>query len=98
MLTSSPPKKDAGHIPVIAPADDNLAELRFIAELGRSLLFTVHPKKVASRVAEAIRNGIDARACVFVAEIENIGLVSCGYSENGELEDSFFAKKSLKSG
>ncbi len=96
MLTSSPPKKDAGHIPVIAPADDNLAELRFIAELGRSLLFTVHPKKVASRVAEAIRNGIDARACVFVAELENIGLVSCGYSEEGELEDSFLCKEKFE--
>ncbi len=34
---------------------DSSRELKFITELGRGLLVTVHPKKVALRVAEAIR-------------------------------------------
>jgi two-component system NtrC family sensor kinase len=92
MQTSSLPKKDAGLIPAAAPAEDNSGELKFIAELGRSLLFTVHPKKVASRIAEAILNGVDARICVFVAELENIGLISCAYSVGGEIEDRFLCR------
>src|SRR5688572_24914665 len=67
-------------------------ELRFISDLGRSLLFTVHPKKVASRVASAIQNGVGAEICAFVAELENIGVVSCAYDSKGELLTNFFAK------
>ena len=67
-------------------------ELRFISDLGRSLLFTVHPKKVASRVASAIQNGVGAEVCAFVAELENIGVVSCAYDSKGELLTDFFAK------
>ena len=51
-----------------------------LSELGRSLLFTVHPKKVAERVAEAIQNVVEAEVCMFVAELENIGLISCAYN------------------
>ena len=65
------------------------AELRFISDLGRSLLFTVHPKKVASRVADAIRAGVDADACLFVAELENIGIVNCAFDRKGELMTNF---------
>ena len=54
---------------------DASSELRFITELGRSLLFTVHPKKVANRVAEAIQGEVQGQICAFVVEIENIGLV-----------------------
>ena len=54
------------------------SELKFVADLGRSLLFTVHPKKVASRVAEAVRVGSGATVTAFVVELNNIGLVSCG--------------------
>ena len=86
MLTSSPPKKDASPISNIAGRDDNSNDLKFISELGRSLLFTVHPKKVASRVAEAIQQGVDADVCVFVAELENIGLISCACGRDGETE------------
>jgi len=63
-------------------------ELKFVADLGRSLLFAVHPKKVASRVAEAVRLGSRGEVCSFVAELKNIGLVSCGFGVNGELESS----------
>lgn len=92
MLTSSPLKKNAPAISALAPADDVSSELKFISELGRSLLFTVHPKKVASRVAEAILNGIDARTCVFVAELDTIGLISCAYSSDGEIADSYLRR------
>ncbi len=92
MQTSSPPKKDAGHTPVAAPPDENLSELRFISELGRSLLFTVHPKKVASRVAEAILIGVGAAVCVFVAELDSIGLITCEMGRDGEAEDGKFRR------
>ncbi len=55
---------------------DSSHQLKFITELGRSLLFTVHPKKVASRVAEAIGRETDALICAVVVELEQIGLVS----------------------
>jgi two-component system NtrC family sensor kinase len=61
-------------------------ELKFIADLGRSLLFTVHPKKVASRVADAIRLAAGCRVCSFVVELKNIGLVSSAFDADGEIE------------
>jgi two-component system NtrC family sensor kinase len=51
-------------------------ELKFIAELGRSLLFTAHPKKVALRVAEAIQMEIGAPVSAVVVELKQIGIVS----------------------
>ena len=95
MLTSSPPKKDARPIPATGHADDNLNALKFISELGRSLLFTVHPKKVASRVAEAVRSAVDADVCAFVTELENIGLISCAFNENGEMDAGFLRRERL---
>ena len=62
---------------------DASADLRFISELGRSLLFTVHPKKVACRVAEAVRAGVDADICAFVAELPNIGVITCAFDRDG---------------
>lgn len=67
-------------------------ELRFISDLGRSLLFTVHPKKVASRVASTLQNGLGSEVCAFVAELENIGVVSCAFDCKGELMTDFFEK------
>jgi len=93
MLTSSPPKKDARPIPATPHADDNLNALKFISELGRSLLFTVHPKKVASRVAEAVRFAVEAETCAFVAELENIGLISCAFNASGEIDAGFLRKE-----
>src|SRR5688572_6352562 len=70
-------------------AGDAAAELRFISDLGRSLLFTVHPKKVASRVAGAIQLALEAEVCAFVAELENIGVVSCAFDTLGELDSKY---------
>ncbi len=96
MQTSTSPKKDASNISVAAPTDDNSNELKFISELGRSLLFTVHPKKVASRVAEAILNGVDAATCVFVAELDSIGLITCEMGRDGEMEEGLLRREKLE--
>lgn len=67
-------------------------ELRFISELGRSLLFTFHPKKVAQRVASAIQQAVGAESCAFLAELENIGIVSCSFDASGEMDPGTFSK------
>ncbi len=75
--------------PFSAPgkSSDSSRELKFIAELGRSLLFTVHPKKVAGRVGEALCRETAAEVCAVVVELEKIGLVSSAFAcENGEAD------------
>ena len=78
--------------------DANFArELKFITELGRSLLSAVHPRKVAVRVAEALRNELGAEICAVVVELEQIGLLSCAFDSSGGeiidfLEKSHFEK------
>ncbi len=84
MQTSPPQNRNARAFSAAAPVEDPANELKFISELGRSLLFTVHPKKSASRVAGALQQRVDAAVCVFVAELENIGLISCAFDRNGE--------------
>lgn len=97
MLPPSPPKRDATARGVIAPpVDDNASELKFISELGRSLLFTVHPKKVASRVAEALQQRVDARLCVFVAELDSIGLVCSLQDRDGDLGETCLRRSRLE--
>ena len=71
-------------------------ELRFISDLGRSLLFTVHPKKVASRVANAIQRSVGSEVCAFLAELENIGIVSCAFDRKGEIDPRSFPKTSFE--
>jgi two-component system NtrC family sensor kinase len=79
--------------PAIGGPDPALAELKFIADLGRSLLFTVHPKKVASKVAEAIRFGSGCEICAFVVELDNIGLVSSAFDKDGEQQSEFLHRE-----
>ena len=74
--------------------DDSSRELKFIAELGRSLLFTVHPKKVAGRVAEALCRETAAEVCAVVVELEQIGLVSAAFGCENDETDSNFVNKS----
>lgn len=75
---------------------DNSSELKFISDLGRSLLFDVHPKKIAMRVAEAIQGGVDACLCAIAVELEQIGLVYCATDENGEINSDHFNKERFK--
>ena len=65
------------------------AQMRFVSDLGRSLLPTVHPKKVASRVSGALQQAVGADICAFVAELDNIGVVSCASDAKGELLKNF---------
>lgn len=76
----------------LGDAADASAELRFISDLGRSLLFTVHPKKVASRVSSALQQAMDAEVCALVAELENIGVISCAFDRKGELDTNYLEK------
>ncbi len=76
---------------------DSSRELKFITELGRSLLFTVHPKKAALRVAEAIQTETSGEVCAVVVELRHIGLVSSAFtSENGEAKSNFLHKDKFK--
>ncbi len=75
--------------PHVGQKQEPSTELKFISELGRSLLFMVHPRKVALRVASAIQGGVSATSCAFIAELENIGVVTCGFDERGELDRDF---------
>ena len=95
MITSSPPKKDARSSPKVS-AENNFSDLRFISDLGRSLLFTVHPKKVAARVADALQQGVDARLCLFVAEIESVGLISCACDAAGVIDLSVLRRQAFE--
>jgi len=73
----------------VGPGPEPSAELKFISDLGRKLLFTVHPKKVASRVADALQSYLGADACLIAAELENIGVVSCAHDKRGEVMTGF---------
>jgi two-component system, NtrC family, sensor kinase len=75
---------------------DSSSELRFITELGRSLLFLVHPKKVATRVTEAIQREVKAEACAFVVELEHIGLVASAITASGAEDTKLLQRKRFK--
>lgn len=76
MLTQKPIQSSSDPSPVSGFGTDASHELKFIADLGRSLLFTVHPKKVAERITEAIRKETGAEVCAMITELEHYGLVS----------------------
>ncbi|HVE55737.1 MAG TPA: ATP-binding protein [Pyrinomonadaceae bacterium] len=79
---------------VLTKETDASSELKFITELGRSLLVTVHPKKVASRVAEAVCRQTRAKTCVVVVELEQIGLVSGTFAfENNATKQNILHKR-----
>jgi two-component system NtrC family sensor kinase len=94
MLAPKQMKKVSNSFSARIKETDASSELKFITELGRSLLVTVHPKKVASRVAEAICRQTQAKTCVVVVELEQIGLVSGTFAcENGEAKENILRKR-----
>ncbi len=66
------------------------SEMKFVTELGRSLLFAVHPKKVASRVAEALQKETSALICAVVVELGQIGLISSAFAEGSTVAETDF--------
>jgi two-component system NtrC family sensor kinase len=96
MPVPSAVKKQARLSLQLGDAPDASAELKFISDLGRSLLFTVHPKKVASRVSSAIQHAADAEVCALVAELENIGIISCAFDRRGEMDSNFLDRSKFE--
>lgn len=95
MLVPNQVKKDAKVFASNGKNSNSLHELKFITELGRSLLFTVHPKKTVLRVAEAIQMQTGAESCAVIAELEHIGLVSCCFADS-ESQENFLHKEKFK--
>lgn len=95
MLSLKPIKNSAESISAFEKSADSSRELKFVTELGRSLLFTVHPKKVVSRVAEALQIELGAEICAVVCELEQIGLVSGAFS-CGNAKQNFLQKAKFK--
>lgn len=89
MQSAATSNRDASSPPLRAAHERSTSDLKFISELGRSLLFTVHPKKVASRVAEALCERLDAEVCGFAVELRSVGLISSTCSRNGDLDGGF---------
>jgi two-component system NtrC family sensor kinase len=89
MQTATTSKQDASSSPLAPVPERSSSDLKFISELGRSLLFTVHPKKVASRVAAAMCERLDALVCGFAVELESVGLISSACGEGGEIDGAF---------
>ena len=96
MPVPSAVKKQAKVSFQLGDAPDASTELRFISDLGRSLLFTVHPKKVASRVSSAIQQVTDAEVCGLVGELENIGVISCAFDRRGEMDSNFLDRSKFE--
>jgi PAS domain S-box len=92
MLSPRRQKKEPGTLKSIRIKADLTDELKIISDLGRSLLFTVHPKKVASRVTEAILDGVNAETCAFIVGVENIGLVKSAVNRAGAIQSKFLSK------
>ena len=93
MLISTPPKKGVRPAHPDTPTNDAASDLKFISDLGRSLLFIVHPKKVAIRVAEALLDGVGATACVFAAELQSIGLISASADMSDDSDSDRLMRK-----
>lgn len=95
MLVPNQVKKDAKVFASNGKNSNSLHELKFITELGRSLLFTVHPKKTVLRVAEAIQMQTGAESCAVIAELDHIGLVSCCFASS-KPQENFLHKEKFK--
>ena len=96
MLAPMQVKRDAGEFSSAGESLDSMRQLKFITELGRSLLFTVHPKKVVSSVARAIQAELDAQICAVVCELEHFGLVSCAFADGAKAKVNFLHKDKFK--
>ena len=90
MLSPKQIKSGADLFSPVGKGADPQSELKFITELGRSLLAAVHPKKVASRVAEAIRSETNSLICAVVVELGQIGLVSSAFSSASNVPEVDF--------
>src|SRR5215213_3029352 len=96
MFSPRPAKKKTDGFAAGQAGTESSMELKFIAELGRSLLFTFHPKKVASRVSDALRREVEAEVCALVVELETVGLVSSAFDAKDAETIDFLHKSRFK--
>jgi len=96
MITQERNQKHSELSPKNVNGYDSTYELKFIADLGRSLHFTVHPMKVAKRVAQAIQEGIGADFCAVVVKLKNIGLIYSVSEVDGVAVPESFRKEKFK--
>lgn len=97
MLPSSTAPTASGNPSIGGFGHDASVELKFIADLGRSLLFTVHPKKVAERITDAIRRETGAMVCAMITELDHFGLVSaCSITDPTSDEHEVLWRDKLK--
>lgn len=97
MLAAKQSRREKQALSLHRKQADPSNELKFITELGRSLLFTVHPRKVALRVAENIQREIQAEICAVIVELDHIGLVTCAIrKESGEVNAGGVEKNRFK--
>jgi two-component system, NtrC family, sensor kinase len=57
---------------------DQFAELKFIADLGKTLLNVKHPQDVTKRVSESLEEAVRGSLCAVFVHIENYGLLKFG--------------------
>jgi two-component system, NtrC family, sensor kinase len=57
---------------------DQLAELKFIADLGKTLLNAKHPQDVTKRIAESLEEVTRGSFCAVFVDIKNYGLLRFG--------------------
>lgn len=74
----------------------DFSELKFVTELGRSLLQTVHPKKVAECVATAVQRQTRAVACAFIVELGQVGLILCAFDADGDDVSQYVNKRRFR--
>ncbi len=68
-------------------------ELKFITDLGRSLLVRVHPKKVAAYVAESLSLELGSEICAVIVELDHIGLISSAFGSSHNELSAFLNRK-----
>ena len=96
MLFPENVKPDAKPVSINAEQENSSDELKFITELGRNLLFSVHPKKVAERVAQAIQQKTGAKVCVVIAKLDHIGLVSSAFTKDDNRDSNFLQREKFQ--
>lgn len=54
---------------------NSFLELRFLSELSRNLVDSIHPKKVVTCVVESLARELSAEVCALAVELDNFGFV-----------------------
>lgn len=97
MQTSSPQSKSATRAHDRSAAMSDPDELRFIADLGRSLHFSVHPNKVAQKVVDQLCDFLESRSVSIAVELDNLGFICRTANAQPADDDCIIDRKRLES-